>query len=41
MDKLGVFHANQTSKHLDPHLNFRVRLGRRETCLNPSVKYFH
>ena len=22
MDKLGVFHANQTSMRLDPHLNY-------------------
>ena len=38
IDKLGVFHANQTSICLDPHLN----LGwgwRRETSLSTSVKY--
>ena len=38
IDKLGVFHANQISMCLDPHLN----LGwgwRRETSLSPSVKY--
>ena len=39
MDKLGVFHANQTSMCLDPHLNQR-RGWRRETGLSPPVKYF-
>ena len=38
MDKLGIFHANQISMCLDPHLN----LGwgwYSETCLSPPVKY--
>ena len=41
MDKLGVFHANQTSMCLDPHLNLIVKLARRETSLSPPVKYFY
>ena len=36
--KLGVFHANQISKCLDPHLNWRG--WRRETGLSPPVKVF-
>ena len=40
MDKLKVFHANQTSMCLDPHLNKGWGL-RRETCLSPPVKYFY
>ena len=39
MDKLGVFHENQTSMCLDPHLK-RVRLTCSETVLSPPVKYF-
>ena len=39
IDKLGVFHANQTSMCLDPHLN-KGRGRRRETGLSPLVKYF-
>ena len=27
MDKLGVFHADQTSMCLDPHSKLKVRLG--------------
>ena len=38
IDKLGVFHANQTSMCLDPHL--RVRLACHEIGLSPPVKYF-
>ena len=39
IDKLGVFHANQISMCLDPHLNYGW--GRcRETGLNPPVNYF-
>ena len=39
MDKLGVFHANQISMWLDPHLNYG-RGWRREIGLSPPVKYF-
>ena len=39
MDKLGVFHANQTSMCLDLHLNSGSDWCY-ETGLNPSVKYF-
>ena len=39
MDKLWVFHANQISICLDPHLNSGYGL-RRETGLSPRVKYF-
>ena len=36
MDKLGVFHAKQTSMCLDPHLN--LGLGwRHEPSLSPPV----
>ena len=38
IDKLGVFHANQISMCLDPHLNWGWG-WRRETGLSPSVKY--
>ena len=39
MEKLGVFHANQTSMCLYSHLN--LGLGwRRETGLSPPVKVF-
>ena len=34
MDKLGVFHTDQTSE-------LRVRLARCETGLSPAVKYFY
>ena len=27
MDKLGIFHANQTSMSLDPHQNFKREVG--------------
>ena len=27
MDKLGIFHANQTSMCLDPHQNFKSEVG--------------
>ena len=27
MDKLGIFHANQTSICLDPHQNFKREVG--------------
>ena len=40
IDKLGVFHANQTSMCLDPHLNWGWG-WRRETGLSPPVKYFY
>ena len=40
MDKLGVFHANQTSMCLDPHLNKECGWCR-ETGLSPPVKYFY
>ena len=36
MDKLGVFHANQTSMCIAPHLN-KVLGWRRETSLSPPV----
>ena len=36
MDKLGVFHANQTSMCL-----LRARLVRRETGLSTLGKYFY
>ena len=39
MDRLGVFHANQTSMCLDPHLN-QGQGWRRETGLSPPVKCF-
>ena len=39
MDTLGVFHANQTSTCLDPHLN-QESVWRRETGLNPTVFFF-
>ena len=39
MDKLGVFHANQTSMCFDPNLN-KGWGWRRETGLSPPVKYF-
>ena len=39
IDKLGVFHANQTYMCLDPHLN-KGWGWRRETGLSPPVKYF-
>ena len=39
IDKLGVFHANQISICLDPHLNEGL-CWRRETGLSPPVKYF-
>ena len=37
--KLGIFHANQISMCLDPHLN-KGWDWRRETGLSPPVKYF-
>ena len=40
MDKLGVFHANQTSMCLDQHLNKEIG-WRCETGLNLPVKYFY
>ena len=40
IDKLGVFHANQISMCLDPHLNWGWG-WRRETSLSPPVKYFY
>ena len=40
IDKLGVFHANQTSMYLDPHLNWGWGWCH-ETCLSPPVKYFY
>ena len=36
MHKLGVFHANKTSKCLDPHLKGEVGAP-----LSPPVKYFY
>ena len=39
IDKLGVFHANQISMCLDPHLNSGWGLHC-ETGLGPPVKYF-
>ena len=27
MDKLGIFHANQTSMFLDPHRDFKHEVG--------------
>ena len=39
IDKLGVFHANQTSMRLDPHLN-QGWGWRRETGLSPPVDVF-
>ena len=39
MDKLGVFHANQTSICLDPQLNYGYG-WRSETSLSPAVKVF-
>ena len=36
IDKLGVFHANQTSMCLDPHLNLG-RVWRHKTGLSPPV----
>ena len=39
IDKLGVFHANQISICLDPHLNWGWGWPR-ETGLSPPVKYF-
>ena len=40
MDKLGVFHADQTSMCLDPHLN-KGGGWCRDTGLSPPVKYFY
>ena len=40
MDKLGVFHANQKSMCLDPHLKYGWG-WRRKTGLSPPVKYFY
>ena len=40
MDKLGVFHANQTTMCLDPHLN-KGWGWHSETGLSPPVKYFY
>ena len=39
MDKLGVFHANQTSMFLDRHLNYGRGL-RFEIGLSPPVKFY-
>ena len=39
IDKLGVFHANQVSRCLDPHLNWGWGWCR-WTGLSPPVKYF-
>ena len=39
MDKLGIFHVNQTSICLDPHQ--KQWCGRHcQTCLSPPVKTF-
>ena len=40
IDKLGVFHANQTSMCLDPHLNYMWG-WQSETGLSPPVKDFY
>ena len=40
MDKFKVFHANQTSMCLDPHLNQMFGWGR-EIGLSPPYKYFY
>ena len=41
MDKLGVFHADQTSMRFWATSELRVRLAHRETGLSPLVKYFY
>ena len=41
MDKLEVFHVNQTFGCLDPHLKLIVRLACCETSLSPPIKYFY
>ena len=40
MDKLGIFHANQTYMCHDQPLNFKERGWCRETSLSPTVKIF-
>ena len=40
MDKIGVFHADQTSMYLDPHLN-KGWGWPCETGLSSPVKYFY
>ena len=42
MDKLGVFHANQTSMCLHGATSeLKMRFACRETGLSPPVKYFY